>query len=67
MIVAYRERDRAVFLYGFAKSDRENIDQDELLDLRQVGLHWLNAPAQKIAGAIEEERLQEVDLDEEET
>src|SRR5664280_2786664 len=39
MIVAYRERDRAVFLYGFAKSDRENIDQDELLDLRQVGLH----------------------------
>ncbi len=31
MIVAYRVKDRAVFLYGFAKNERENIDSDELV------------------------------------
>jgi hypothetical protein len=28
MIVAYRAQDRAVFFYGFAKSDRENVEPD---------------------------------------
>src|ERR1035437_2479276 len=28
MIVAYREKNRAVFLYGFAKSERANIEPD---------------------------------------
>lgn len=60
MIVAYRTTDRAVFLYGFAKNERENIGQNELMELRQVGLNWLNAPPQKIAQAIEDGKLQEV-------
>ena len=38
MLVAYREGDRAVFLYGFAKSERENIGQDELRTLREIVL-----------------------------
>ena len=29
-VIAFRRGDRAVFLYGFAKSDRENIDDDEV-------------------------------------
>jgi hypothetical protein len=29
-------RDRWVFLYGFAKSERENIDEKNLRDLRQL-------------------------------
>ena len=37
MLIAYRAGDRAVFLYGFAKRERENIDVDELLTLREVG------------------------------
>ena len=36
-IVAYRRGDRAVFLYGFAKSDRANLDAKELLRLRTQG------------------------------
>ena len=31
MLIAYRTGDRAVFLYGFAKNERENIGPDELL------------------------------------
>lgn len=64
MIVAYRAKGRAVFLYAFAKNERENIEPDELAELRKVGLNWLNAPAQKIVQAIQEGVLQEVDHDE---
>ena len=64
MIVAYRGQGRAVFLYAFAKNERENIAPDELAELRQLGLNWLNAPPQKIVEAMEDGALQEVALDE---
>lgn len=64
MMIAYRAQNRAVFLYAFAKNERENIDQDELVELRNLGLNWLNASPQKIANAIEDGALQEVDHDE---
>jgi hypothetical protein len=60
MLLAYREGHRAVFLYGFAKNDRENIDDDELQTLREIGAAWLAADAQRITRAIEEKALQEV-------
>lgn len=60
MIVAYRSKDRAVFLYGFAKSERENIDSDELATLREIAAAWLNASAERIARGIAEDELREV-------
>jgi hypothetical protein len=36
MLIAYRAGHRAVFLYGFAKRERENIDPDELATLREI-------------------------------
>jgi hypothetical protein len=59
-IIAYRQGRRAVFLYGFAKSERENIGPDELVELRKLGSNWLNASHQVIADALEESILQEV-------
>ena len=63
MLVAYRSGDRAVFLYGFAKSERENIGLDELQTLRDVGAAWLAADARTMAKAIEANALQEVTYD----
>jgi|SRR5664279_542811 hypothetical protein len=60
MLVAYRVGERAVFLYGFAKSERENIDPDELLTLREIGAEWLAADAEQVARALKEDALQEV-------
>ena len=60
MLVAYREGNRAVFLYGFAKNERENISQDELQTLREIGANWLQASEKQITDAIEERILQEV-------
>ena len=60
MLVAHRVGDRAVFLYGFAKSDRENIDADELLTVRDVAAGWLAADDDRIAQAIAEKELLEI-------
>jgi hypothetical protein len=65
MMVAYQARGRAVFLYGFAKNERDNIDPDELLSLREIAQGWLAPSADKIALAIADGALQEVDDDEE--
>ena len=67
MLLAYREGHRAVFLYGFAKSERENIADDELQTLREIGAAWLVADARRIERAIKESALQEVRDGEEDT
>jgi hypothetical protein len=36
VLVAYRAKSRSVFLFGFAKNERENIDDDELATLRDI-------------------------------
>ena len=63
MLIAYRIGRRAVFLYGFAKRERENIDDDELRTLQELGAKWLAADAGRIAGAIEDGTLEEVSDD----
>ena len=60
MIVAYCVKSRAVFLYGFAKSERENIDSDELLTAREVGADWLAADDGRLRRAILDGELQEL-------
>ena len=67
MLIAYRLKKRAVFLYGFAKNERANIGADELLTAREIASSWLAADARQIARALAEGELQEVPYDEEET
>lgn len=66
-MIAYRVTDRAIFLLGFAKSERDNVAADELKALRELAVVWLHASDQQIEMAIEEGVLKEVyDGDEEE-
>ena len=60
MLVAYRAGTRAVFLYAFAKNERENIEPNELLTLREIGAVWLSVDSRRIAAALDEGILQEV-------
>jgi hypothetical protein len=64
MLVAYRAGARAVFLYAFAKNERENIEPDELLTWREIGALWLAKGERDIAFAIAERELEEVANDE---
>jgi hypothetical protein len=66
VLIAYRAEPRAVFLYGFAKRERENIGADELLTLRELGAAWLAASTKQIREALNQGALKEVAYDEEE-
>src|SRR6266849_1852361 len=45
VLIAYRAKMRSVFLFGFAKSELENIDDDELATLRDIAKGWFGASA----------------------
>ena len=61
LLAAYRAQGRAVFLYGFAKDEQENIGPDELASLHEIAAAWLDADADRMAKAIEAKELQEVE------
>ncbi len=66
-IVAYRTQDRAFFILGFAKSERENIKPDELRTTLDIAEDWMKADAKRILRGIFEGEIQEIANDEEET
>ncbi len=63
-LIAYRCEDRAVFLFGFAKNERANIDNDELETWREVGSAYLGLGAKGVEAAIAANELTEIDYDE---
>ena len=42
LLIAFRPSDRAVFMLGFAKSDRDNITPDELESLKRAAALWFS-------------------------
>jgi hypothetical protein len=66
VLAAYRRKTRAVFLFGFAKSERDNVEDDELATLRDIARGWLEADGKALARAIEDGLIQEVAYDDEE-
>jgi len=57
--------DRAVYLFAFAKNERENISNGELLTLREIAASFLNASKEEIARALNDGTLIEVHNDNE--
>jgi hypothetical protein len=54
---------RSVFLFGFAKNERENIEAAELKTLREIAETFLKADEEKIAQALKDGTLIEVQYD----
>jgi hypothetical protein len=65
-VIAYRASRRSVFLYGFAKGERDNIDDRELDDLKKLAKHYLGYSDAEIATALEQAELREVVCDDQE-
>jgi hypothetical protein len=63
-LIAYRSGNIAIFLFGFAKSDQDNVDDDDLDDLRTIARQWL-ADAKKVARDIAAGILIETTYDDE--
>jgi len=59
MLIGFRS-DRAIFLFGFAKNERENIDDQQLTTLREIVASWFAADDKKIAQALKDGLLIEV-------
>lgn len=66
VLVAYRVNALSVFLYGFAKNERDNIDDDELATLRDIAKGWFQAGTAALERAVADGLLQEVEYGEEE-
>jgi hypothetical protein len=60
VLIAYRPKARAVFIYGFAKSERDNIGKDELETARDIATAWLEADADRLSRAIADGLIREV-------
>jgi hypothetical protein len=63
-IIAYNAGRRAVFLFGFAKNERDNLTSVELADLKMVGRDLLALTEPQIKKAVAAGQLQEVRYDE---
>lgn len=60
VLIAVRYKKRHIFMDGFAKNEKDNIDDDELFALKKYGSVWLNADEQSIEAAIRMGKLFEV-------
>ena len=65
VLIAYRDGARAVFLYGFAKSERDNIDAADLAAWHARAQEAFSASDELIERNVADDHLREVDCDEE--
>lgn len=59
-LIAFRSGDFAVFLFGFAKSAQDNIDDGQLAVLRSAAAVWLSLDAATIQKLVDYGELVEV-------
>jgi len=65
-IILYRTAERAFFVYGFSKNDRDNIDDDEEVVFKKAAGYVLRLSDTHLAELIEQKQFTEVhDHDEE--
>jgi hypothetical protein len=63
VLIAFSAGRRSVFLYGFAKNKRGNIDPVELADLKFLAERLLNFTASEMETALRQGELNEVASD----
>jgi hypothetical protein len=65
VLIAYRHGVRAVFLYGFAKNERDNIDAADLASWQKRAREVLSAGDDLIERNVADAHLMEIRCDEE--
>lgn len=59
-IIVFRQDDRSFFVYGFPKSDRENIEKDELAAFKQAAEQLLALDDDQIETLLKTNALTEI-------
>ncbi len=62
-IIAFRSGIRAVFVYGFAKNELDNIDDRDLANLRRSAEVYMALSDSELDKSVEDKRLTEVVCD----
>jgi hypothetical protein len=60
VIVLFKSGDRSFFVYGFPKSDRDNIDQKETRDFRDLAKDYLGLSVKALDEAVKQGKFIEV-------
>jgi len=60
VIVFFRNKERTFFVYGFAKSDRSNIDRKETREYKALAKKYLNLSDEVIERAIQSGKFVEI-------
>lgn len=63
-LILFRARTRAIFVHGFAKSEKDNIDKDELVALKKLAAELLAYDDKTLAQVVVSRVLVEVNCDE---
>ena len=64
-IILYRQEQRAFFVFGFAKSEQANIDDDEEAQFKKMAKELLSLSGAQMAVLVENGRFSEVEDGEE--
>ena len=59
-IILFRQGERAFFVYGFAKSARDNIDESDERSFRELAKVLLSASDDALAGLVSKGKFSEV-------
>lgn len=59
-IIAYRHETRCVFMFSFAKSDKDNLSRSEVAEYKAAAEIYLGLSDRQIAQAVENRELEEV-------
>ena len=60
-LLATNLRDRWVFLYGFSKNERDNVDDDELRAMKRIAQAYLGMEEELLDRLLDAGELTEVD------
>jgi len=60
-LLAYKKDERAVFLYAFAKNEKDNLDKSELSALKKLALDLISLDAEELKRQIKLGNLVELE------
>ncbi len=60
-IIVFRAGDRAIFLFGFGKNEKENIDRNELQYFKKLGNDLLSLNSEQLERAISQKVLSDLE------
>jgi len=52
-LVAYKESDKAIFVFGFSKAEKDNLDEDELKSFKKLAKDLLQISVKEYLRLIE--------------